>query len=68
MAIGKRPWCDFVVWTSVDLHIQRIEFDNDFWTQQLLPKLSAFYDFCYAPEIVSPVHVLGLPLRDLSKE
>ena len=31
----------------------------------LLPKLSEFYDNCLAPEIVSPVHALGLPIRNL---
>ena len=30
----------------------------------LLPK---FYDNCVVPEIVSPVHALGIPVRDLSK-
>lgn len=63
MAIGKRPWCDFVVWTNVDINIQRVKFDNDFWTQHLLPKLSDFYDLCFAPEVVSPVHVLGVTLE-----
>ena len=26
---------------------------------------SEFYDNCLAPEIVSPVHALGLPIRNL---
>ena len=67
MGTGKRPWCDFVIWTSVDIHIERIRFDKSFW-EDLLPKLCESYDSCFAPEIVSPVHALGLPLRDLRKE
>ena len=42
-------------------------FDSDYWENILLPKLVSFYDNCIAPEIVSPIHTLGLPLRDLSK-
>lgn len=67
MAVGKRPWCDFVIYTSQGLSVHRVLFDNDYWEDTLLPKLVSFYDNCIAPEIVSPVHTLGLPLRDLSK-
>ena len=67
MAIGGRPWCDFVVFTSKGLSIQRIKYDKNFWDEKLLPKLISFYDNCVAPEIVSPVHSLGLPIRNLSK-
>lgn len=68
MAIGQRPWCDFVVYTTKGLIIERIMLDNDYWTNTLLPKLESFYDNCIGPEIVSPLHALGLPLRDLSKQ
>ena len=66
MGVGGRPWCDFVVYTKKDISIQRITFDENYWNK-LLPKLHSFYKNCVAPEIVSPVHALGLPLRDLSK-
>ena len=29
---------------------------------------TSFYDDCVLPEIVSPVHYLGLPIRNLSKQ
>lgn len=67
MAIGCRPWCDFVIFTGEGISIQRIHFDERFWKDKLLPQLIHFYDNCVAPEIVSPVHALGIPLRDLSK-
>ena len=35
--------------------------------QIFLLKLTAFYVNCVGPEIVSPLHPLGLPIRDLSK-
>ena len=66
MAIGERPWCDFVVYTTKGLSVHRVLFDIDYWENILLPKLVSFYDNCIAPEIVSPIHTLGLPLRDLS--
>lgn len=67
MGIGKRPWCDFVIYTSRGISVERIKFNEDFWHYELLPKLVEFYNNCLAPEIVSPMHVLGLPIRDLRK-
>ena len=66
MAIGERPWCDFVIFTSKGISIQRIDFNEKFW-KDLFTKLSTFYDTCVVPEIVSPVHCLGLPIRNLAK-
>lgn len=66
MALGMRPWCDFVVFTTKGVSIQRIPFNQHFWVDKLLPKLVSFYDDCVAPEIVSPVHSLGFPIRNLS--
>ena len=66
MGIGEQPWCDFVIYTKKGLSAQRIPFDCKFWEDKLLPKLVTFYDNCAAPETVSPLHPLGLPLRNLS--
>ena len=65
-AIGERLWCNFVVFTNRGISIERINYDPNYWTNELLPKLESFFDNCLAPE-VSPVHALGLPIRDLSK-
>ena len=67
MAVGQRPWCDFVIFTTKGINVERIPFDNDYWQNTLLPRLEAFFENCLAPEIVSPMHALGLPIRDLSK-
>ena len=67
MAVGDRKWCDFVVFTTKGISVERINYDEEYWMNTLLPKLEEFYDTCLAPEIVSPIHALGLPLRDLSK-
>ena len=50
MAIGNRPWCDFVIYTTKGVDIHRVQFDEDYWKTRL-PKLTAFYDNCVAPEI-----------------
>jgi len=65
MAVGDRPWCDFVVYTTKGISVQRIEFDKDYWEKTLLPKLIEFYNNILGPEIASPVHVIGLPIRNL---
>ena len=66
MAITGRTWCDFVVYTEKGLHCERINYDKIFWTEDLLPRLISFYDNCLGPEIVCPVHVLGMQVRDIS--
>ena len=61
MGVTQRRWCDFIVYTEKGLSIQRIHFDPSFWRA----KLEEFHDNCLAPEIVSPVHILGLRVCDL---
>ena len=65
MGVGGRPWCDFVVYTKKGISVERVPFNETYWNNKLLPKLIKFYDSCVLPEIVSPVHALGLPVRDL---
>ena len=40
---------------------------EEYWKTILLPLLETFFDNCLAPEIISPVHAIGLPISDLSK-
>ena len=37
-------------------------FNKIFW-ENTFSKLKSFYDNCVVPEIVSPIHVVGLPVR-----
>ena len=64
MAVGKRNWCDFVVHTTKGISVERIKFNPEYWAE-VLAKLTEFYDKCYAPELISPVHVLKQTVRDL---
>ena len=65
MAVGGRAWCDFVIYTK-SISIKRTYFDEDNWLNTLLPKLVDFFDNCLGPEIVSPLHALGVPICNLS--
>lgn len=40
---SEYTWCDFVIWTPIGLHIQRIESDDVFLNSHVLPKLNHFY-------------------------
>ena len=43
MATLKVQWSDFIVYTSKDLHVERVYFDSDFWEKVMLPELTNFY-------------------------
>lgn len=64
MAILELPWCDFIVWTLCDIHIERIYFDQSFWNDKCYPKLYSFYFGIILPELVFPRHTLGLDIID----
>lgn len=49
----KVEWCDFVVRTNKDFHVERIHRDQDWWKQQLA-KLKEFYFDALLPELACP--------------
>ena len=48
-----RKWCDFVLQTTTDIHIERICFQPDFW-QPVLHRIHAFYFSAILPELAVP--------------
>ena len=52
LAIMHVPWCDFVVWTTAGIFVERITPDRDLWNTAMLPKLTAFYMEHVVPEIL----------------
>jgi len=42
MALTKRSYCDFIFHTTQGLFVERIPFDQQFWSLELLPKLQHF--------------------------
>ena len=67
MAICGRSWCDFVMWTPQWTSVERIKYDSDFWGK-VVPSLQRFYDNALLPELASPRHPLGQPIRELIKD
>ena len=65
MAVTKRSWCDFVVYTTRGIAVERLYFDPGFWSDTMLPKLADFYNNCLCPAIVSPIHLVGMKMHDL---
>ena len=50
MLATKRSYCDFVVWTEQELHIERIPLDEDLM-QESIPKAERFFKLCILPEL-----------------
>ena len=46
-------WCDFVLRTKKEMHVERIPREGEWWTQQL-PKLKEFYFGALLPELACP--------------
>ena len=55
-----RQWCDFVVRTDKDLHIERIYRDES-WLDTNLQKVKNFYFSAVLPELVCPTYHLHFP-------
>lgn len=51
LAVTKRKWCDFVLFTFKGVHHERIPFDEQFWSN-VLPKLASFYSSYVLPKIL----------------
>ena len=68
MFCTQRKWCDLVVRTQ-DIHIERITYDDDFWTS-VMPKLKAFYFTAVLPELSFPLGVRAIrePSDEFKKE
>ena len=49
IALSKAEFCDFVVWTEVDIHIERIVPDSSLWAE-MQEKLAHFYYMCFGIE------------------
>lgn len=71
MACAQKPHCFFVLYTFVDLHVEKISYDPLFFNNKMLPKLRSFYEnhwvLFLSKKITSPygpvVHHLMEPLE-----
>ena len=53
MKLSRKTHGYFVVYTHKDLYYEKIEFDDVFFMNQMLPKLQEFYNEVYCPYIAS---------------
>ena len=64
--VTKRNYCDFVVWTSRSLHVERI-FKDDYLLQTMLMVAKTFHEVCM-PELLAKWftrdHVIAVPRGD----
>ena len=47
----NRGYCDFVLWTEKDVHIERIYSDEEFWLQKV-PRVQHFFTTAILPELM----------------
>ena len=54
---GHMPvaFLDFILYTEKDICIERINFDQQLWNNDMLPTFSGFYFKFIMPEILGPV-------------
>ena len=55
LALSGVQFCDFIVWTKVDLHRERILPDEELWSE-MNEKLSHFYMMTLGIEILARLH------------
>jgi hypothetical protein len=53
LAICKNKFCFFVVYTFSDIYIEKIDADQAFFENRMLPPLKEFFDNHYCPLIIS---------------
>ncbi|CAG2187137.1 unnamed protein product [Mytilus edulis] len=51
LAVTKKKWCDFVLFTFKGVHHERIPFDEQFWSN-VFPKLASFYSSYVLPKLL----------------
>lgn len=53
LELSNRIWCDFVVYSTNEIKIERINRNNTFWNG-MINRLKEFYFFYYLPELLKP--------------
>ena len=63
LAITRRAWCDFVVWTPTGTLVERIPADKSFWLKHR-HTLLLYYNKAILPQLTLPRHVTGQAIRE----
>lgn len=62
--VTKRDHCIFALWTPKGLKSTIIKRDDQFWLQDMFPKLNKFYMDCVLPELIDPRHSRSMAIRN----
>jgi len=62
--ITQREYCIFAVWTPHSTKVIKVNRDNAFWTNKMLPFLIRFYNECILPEILDSRHNRHMSIRN----
>jgi len=62
--ITQRDYCIFIVWMLKSMKIVRVNSDNIFWNNNMLPFLIRLYYDCTLPEILDNRHNRHMPIRN----
>ena len=60
MYCENREWCDFVLHTEKELHIERIAREKEWWANQM-PRLKSFYFEALLPELACTCNIAREP-------
>ena len=55
MAITGAKWCDYILYTFKGMHVQRVFYNENFWSSDILPRVEHFYFNHFAPYVLSKV-------------
>lgn len=62
--ITQRTYCIFTIWTPKSVKTVRVNRDNNFWQNKMLPFFTRFYFDCMLPEILDSRHNRHMPIRE----
>lgn len=62
--VCEKEYCDFVVWTQNDIHMERIEPDVEFWNQ-ISKKAELFFKDVILPELVGKYYSRSKPANSM---
>ena len=54
LSVCEKEFCDFIVWTEVDFHAERINIDNEF-CKTMLEKSELFFKHAILPELIGKI-------------
>ena len=57
--VTKRDFCDFVVWSENQLHVERITLDDSIIARSIPPPIATkFWKMCVIPELMGKVYTV----------